>query len=416
MKLLKKYLFVLVLFCGLDAAAQVKEQEPDKDFNALEHSLQKRYRFKGERFQSPKWYENSFISVYGGGYQLFKDDGGTYSMGGKAGLAVGKWFDEVSGLRLAGYGNTYKVNMTAERAVSWGLDVSYMYNLTSNIRGEATASRFYDIFLIGGAGISNPVFENDSDFNIGGHLGANLNLNLFKYLGFYFEPLARYEYTVPDRKVSDEGRSHHFSYNVNFGLTYNFIGREYDRYQADYSEGQFISLLGGTQMDILNMTSARINFKEGLGPNFALSYGKWYSGLFALRSSLFYSNGVWSEYIERFTNRSQYFGFRLEAMFEFLHYINDGKFPLRLSVLLGPEVGGMHKTDINETIFTPYFGFATGLQLKTRIAGPVSIFIEPRLSVVPYSFKTSGLMDSDMAHFNYGDLVGNLNLGIEIAL
>ncbi len=412
MKVLIKYLFVLALFCSLELRGQEKS---DTAINALEHSLQKRYRFAGERFQAPKWYENTFVSIYAGTGQVAPNANGVYSVGPVAGVSLGKWFDESNGMRLSASSRSYMWNVLGEKSGSWGVEASHLYNLTSNITGLGSRPMLCELYLVSGAGVGSLSTDYDrSKFNVGLHIGLNVNLNLFRYLAFYMEPMGRCNFAVLRNNLPKKRSDNDWGYDMTFGLIYNFIGREYERYMPDYAGGYFISLMGGAQFDVLNNKNHNIGYLESFGPHGAFSFGKCYNDLFALRSSLFYSNVTWTKYINHDTYKTHYFGFRLEGMFEFLHYVNEGKLPLRLSLLFGPEVGGMHKTDLNETIFVPYMGLSAGVQLKAKVSKHLALFLEPRCSLVPYVYKTSVLLDSTDSLTNYHDFVTNFNFGFEI--
>ena len=83
--------------------------------------------------------------------------------------------------------------------------------------------------------------------------------------------------------------------------------------------------------------------------------------------------------------------------------------------ILGPEAGYFRKTDISRDIAYPYVALNGAFQFKFKLVDALSFFVEPRFTMVPYSYVNS--MDSlDGLRHNYYDYLFSLNLGIEFAL
>ena len=118
-----------------------------------------------------------------------------------------------------------------------------------------------------------------------------------------------------------------------------------------------------------------------------------------------------------------YFALRAEGIWDVLsfarHIMYKGentrhKF-LSASVVFGPEIGYMYKKDRNDVVKSFYMGVSTGAQVKFRLTPMLSLYAEPRFSIVPYSAKAP-LGETNNNYRNYYDGVMNFNAGIEINL
>ncbi len=421
MRLSHKYIIVFcaALLCVNALNAQIKQEEHDPDFNAMEHSMQRRHKPENDPFISESFFDNTFVYTYGGSSQLFNNGGHTYSMGASFGVGFGKRFDYVNSLRIGFAGESYIRNMDAARMTSLGLDASYLWDLTSYVGGYRH-NRFCDLNIVAGMSLRNNSDRQLNKFSLGAHLGFQATMKLFKDVDFYVEPLGRFMALPGKNDGLTNWKAGNFSYAMNFGINYRFIPESASRPKVDYGSGIFLSVMGGAQFQDATLVKNNIGILNSLGPHVAFSAGKKYTDLVSLRASLFYSNDIWCTYLDdEFIFKGHYFGLRLEAMLELLHFIphqEDKPLPVSLSLLFGPEIGGMNRGDIKEDIFTSYCGLTGGIQFKGRIAKNVSLFLEPRFSYVPYTFKESVGNQSVAERYNYLDYLYNLNLGVEIAL
>ena len=72
----------------------IQAQEVDTtSFNALEYSMQKRYRPRNEAFVSEKFLDNTFLRAGMGTVGLFRNSVSSYSQGPSVSVSVGKMFD-----------------------------------------------------------------------------------------------------------------------------------------------------------------------------------------------------------------------------------------------------------------------------------------------------------------------------------
>ena len=88
---------------------------------------------------------------------------------------------------------------------------------------------------------------------------------------------------------------------------------------------------------------------------------------------------------------------------------------LGCSVLAGPEVGLFSKRDFDFRFGGYYVGLTAGLHADCRLGKRLSLFAEPRFSLIPYSAPNDD-STSTYASRNYYDALLNFNIGIEVDL
>ena len=85
-----------------------------------------------------------------------------------------------------------------------------------------------------------------------------------------------------------------------------------------------------------------------------------------------------------------------------------------VNVLAGGELGYILKENGYRPAKGGYTGFTGGVQLKYRLFGDVSLFVEPRTSLASYSLKTSEKEEGRYVVKKFTDNLYSINVGIEI--
>ncbi len=423
MKAVFKYILPVIfsLLAAADLSAQVKQSEHDPTFNALDYSLQKRYKPKNEPFVTEKFMDNTFVSIYIGTSQLMRSsDIIKYSFGGNYGLALGKWLDHANGLRFTLHGESYTRTSDANRLLSHGLQASYMLNLTSYMGGYRR-SRFCELSMVTGLGFN--LSELDGGFKPAGelHLGLNTAMRFTRTLEFFIEPMA-YFHTGSLTQLEDANwKKYNLGFGVNMGMTYSIVNEKSKRAKIDYADkNSFISATYGVQFQNFSHTFNKVGMWDSLGRQYTLSFGHWFAKWFALRGTAFYSYDVWTKYLGEYDFQTMYAGLRVEGMFNFLNmFKKTADTRHSLSLVIGPEIGYMYKSDLMSSLFTPYIGLTAGIQYKFRIFEFMSVFVEPRMSAVPYTHDAPKGNPLDFEKrpdkYNYYDSVVNVNAGLEFS-
>ncbi len=408
MSAVRKYIFALCVFAlsSLELFAQ-------KEFNAMDYTLQKRHTPDNELFVNNTVFDNSFISVYAATAHILPVQGMDFTSTSSFGLQLGKWLDHNNGVRMTFTGESFIRNTDNRRISSYGADASYLFNLSSYLWGYRQL-RFCDVSAVAGAGYRASFLGNELTHVGNMHIGLNATLKTGRNVDLFVEPLL---YMMSDEVLHFNKlnwRGYNLSPELKIGLNYTFIPKETARPKIRYGKGLFVSLSAGAQFQHSSTVYRTVGLAPSLGPHFALSVGKRYYPYFALRTSAFGSNDIWGSYLGEFPLSCYYTGVRIEAMCDALRLFKNirDNFPLSLSLLLGPEFGIIFKKDMSQNVLHSYFGLSGGMQVKFRIINALSVFVEPRFSVVPYSHPNYDNLDVDAARTNYFDLLFNLNAGV----
>ncbi len=418
-------LFINVSLWAQQNPAELKDTVAGKKFfNALDYSMQKRYRPQGATFANNKWSDNTFLQFNIGVEEFVNRDKAEMGLYKLFSLGYGKMFTSVHGARLDINGGWALHNRTTDSYKRIGLQASYLFNLTSYLKGY-DPSRLFELSTLLGLGYTYSKMDDKSTFNVAEiHAGLQLKLKLIKSLNLTLEPtIALYSDGI-DHYTKTNWHKYDVGYGAKIGLLYDInrssaTNKNSDPYQGD----SFVSVAGGVQYQYSDIVK-ELGIFNSLGPHIALSLGKWLHPCYAVRGSLFYGSNIWNshyiynddhEVIDSKNLKSSYIGTRIEGMVNILEFTNlDVKKYLSLSALAGLEVGAMNKRDITQNVKFAYFGFTTALQAKYKVNSKWGVFFEPRLSIVPYSHvlineEGTALMDRQ----KYSDNIYNFNIGVE---
>ena len=201
------------------------------------------------------------------------------------------------------------------------------------------------------------------------------------------------------------------------GLSYKFLSdRKALSGPADTGDA-FVSFSAGPAFHFSDLVLDRIGIFKSLGAQMNLSYGKWFTPVFALRATGFFTTDKWIEYSYGARKNAWYYGARIEGMLDLCSLFRHGrKSDFSVSLLAGPEVAAVTKRESSRNLTNFYLGLTGGLQLKYRILEYISIFLEPRVGIVPYTIVTDSLDPLKHVGHNYYDTLYNLNIGVELSL
>lgn len=412
-----KYLIAMpVLALAIPASVSAQDDTDNGQFNALDYSMQKRHRPADDAFVNSRFWDNTFVSASIGEMQLAPIPSTTFSWGPVAGISFGKWVNPYSGLRLSVAGNIFARNWDNPKPYNVGADISYLFNMTSYLNGYSR-SRFCDIYTVAGLGYRASWLREDITHTGNIHLGLSFNLKTGKHIDLFIEPLV-YLYSEGLAHTGDVNwRGYDIAYGGQAGLKFNFMPEEASRPRVDYTRNTFVSFAGGVQFQNTPYVRSTGEVLRSIGPAFAFSYGKWYTDIFALRTSLSWSTNVWNSY-GKFLLHSRYASIRVEGMFDMISLFSREKKddrPFSFYVILGPEAGVFKKVDVDRNIRYPYLAMDGAFQLKWKLVDSLSMFLEPRFSIYPYSYVPSNNYLDGVRH-NFCDCLFSLNLGVEVAL
>lgn len=407
----------LIPFIGIQAQ-QDSSVVKDRGFNALQYSLQKRYRPKGYEFRNKNLMDNTYLSAQIGIEGIVLRQGADIRGGSKFSFAAGKLLTPAHSVRVSLNGGWFGQESNDEKLYHFGIGASYLFNITSHLKGY-DPYRPFEVSTVSGLGYQLSSGAGET-FHVGElHLGAQLKLNIHHQLDFFFEPLVTF-YTDG---IDHFSQKNWHKYDVGYSASIGFIYRLKDPLKNQKHQGgtsreaflrnTFISIAGGAQFQYSDFVK-EMGITKSIGPHISLSVGKWYTSYLGLRFSGFYSTDKWQQLPQEKHETTTYGGFRVEGMFNVLGLGDPDRIRrFSLSGLLGAEAGYMNKTDEKAPIKSTYLGLTGGLQAMYRITRNFSVFIEPRGSLVPYSNVEKDPGNSRISvRKNYSDNIFNLNLGI----
>lgn len=393
-------------------------------------------------FSNKPFPSSAFVSARLTTNKILTED---YGFGLMGGLSFGQWLHEDHAVRLTASYGQWQDNFDGAPITGMDLSASYLFNLSSYVGGYRT-NRFAEVMIVAGMGYSGASRMGTMSHALNGHVGANVNLRMFKGTGFDFfiEPLAKIYTNGMAVSYAGNWRSWLSSFEVTCGLTYNIRPSKSPESPRllPKTDGWFIFLSGGPHFQNSDLVYTHLGVDRSLGVHVNLGLGKYYRDYFAMRLSGAYSRGSWIIYPgDPKEYPCNYFAVRAEGMLDFVGLISkaakpsakkgegsskvrkDRKYPLfSASLLFGPEVGYMYKVDQDlpeedhvPVITSAYLGLTGGVQAKFRLTERFSIFLEPRFSLLPYDAPAHD--PSTRSQFrNYYDGVFNFNFGIEFML
>lgn len=398
-------IFVFLSCCSLNGLYAAQPASDSLSVNASDYSLMKRWRPKDTVPFEKKGGSNMFIGLAGSGYRSMYYG---YSIGPHVSFQIGKWFDPYNALRIAPGLGYYFQNSNGVVLKQVDVKASYMFNLMTYLGGYRP-SRFIEISTVAGLGYAYTFTWRGSNagHSMSAHLGLNFDAHVLKNTHVFFEPLV--EIAVNSLgKPAGSVRQRLMPYLIGTaGITYRFGNDSRDYVPAGH---WFLHLMGGTQFQTSDIVVNELSMKDAFGMHFAFGFGRTYWNWFAFRLSVAYSSHKWDTTLGGEPLYSKYALGRAEAMVDLVSLIgrrDDNRFCL--SIMAGPEAGIMHKDLVGRKL-TPFVGITGAVQAKTRLSKHVAIFIEPRISMVPYP----GLTPQKNSYYaNYYDGVFNVSFGVE---
>lgn len=392
-----------------------------KGFNALDYSLQKRYRQPGMTFENKKFTDNLFIGVFGGIDQIEPRAGADLSSGPQAGISLTKLFTPVHGVRLAGYWDSFKRKEDKLSITGYGITADHQFNLSAMLGGY-NPYRFLEIGTVEGLGMRFATLNGEMRTAWDLHFGVQLKINTNSRFHIFLEP--RITILGDDADFSPTRNWHRYdvSYGGVIGVNYR-LGTYYRRAKSNaqteeekFLGNTFVSAAGGIQFQ--NSTLVKdMGVMSSLGPNVNVSLGKWLINPLGLRLSAFASYNAWrANYDTEMDEITRYAGGRIEAIIDPIAFFRKDSKELAWGIvpMIGIEFGKMNKEKGDESIKKSYAGLTGGIQLRYNYNKAMSFFIEPRASRVPYSFTDKDPATNKITKRSYMDDVINILIGVEI--
>lgn len=380
------------------------------DFNAYDSLMISRHKPDYSLFSKTHFYDNMFVSLYGGVAGVFNRGSVDIDAGYHAGLSLSKYFNPYSGLRLSLAFSGMMNNVLEERMKIFNLSADYIFNIT-NFINDFDRRRFFNIASIQGVGFDRTSAGNSKGNSFDFHWGLMLKFNIFSRFNIYMEP----RFYVMSDNFDLVSNNHHYDigYNTIWGVNYAF-GNVYKdlEYLSRYRgwDGVFLGFTGGVQ-SLLGASGNGIDFPHSLGPALSVTFGKWFLPFSGLKMSLYGSGNPYSRLNNSYNARlAVYGGARAEVMMDLLAIskkTRSSKFGIVPSI--GMEYG-IYLKQASEHTRTNYIGATAAMQFKYKLEPDLAFYIEPRISVVPFYYYNDG---ENFGDSSLKDKVLSVNFGVE---
>ncbi|HIT84136.1 MAG TPA: hypothetical protein IAA99_08095, partial [Candidatus Avibacteroides faecavium] len=378
---------------------------------------QSRYRAKGEvEFVNRSFLDNFYVGINGGLTGLIHREGIEMETGTQFGVTATKYFLPWSGLRLS---LSYAKSRSKLDKLDWhnyGIALDHVFNLSSYIDGF-DPFRSWEILTTEGIGLSRSRLGDETGTAFDAHLGLQFKVNTGTRLDIYVEPRINIYSDGIDVSGRQNWRRYDIGYGALLGATYR-LGTAYERGErgggSSFWDRAFIDFSSGTQM-MLSSAARQMGYVRAMGNSGSIGIGAWLGEAVAFRLSGFAAYNGWQPRtagggIDRI---AAYAGGRVELMLDPVAIATHDKdrYPLSVQPLAGVELGYALKQD-GQINSTSYVGFTAGLRLKHRLSNEVAWFVEPRYSIVPYSYYHTTFYGVN-EEYDFADRLLSVNIGLE---
>lgn len=422
-----KILYSLALVLLAAVPAGLYAQQPDTSAttpateavqeNIIGKSMQPRYKPYNQPFHKGGFLSNTYVTVLGYGIRQFAQN---YSNGPYLGVGIEKWIARCHGVRLSAGAGYFFDNTNVTRVKNLDVRLSYMFNVSDYVDGYQPM-RLVEVIPVAGLGYMLTFSDGwNRSSGVSAHMGTDIIFRVLPGIDVMVEPLL--ELTQDSRGLSrmDVWRNYLLGYRIGIGAR---IALDKYHWGADPGKQWFVNVTGGIQWQNSALLRS-MSFIKAIGPNYSLGFGRYYGKAYAIRLSGGYGYHYWKEVregesdiygqaLEAAKYPSSYIFARLDGMIDFVGMFSKNESRWSASVMGGPEVGLLRKKDPSpdhKDIRYLYVGVTAALQGKCRLWKGLGVFVEPRLSIVPYA--ADAYMTSTRNR-NYYDAVFDLSLGLE---
>lgn len=412
-KMRTRYIIAAAAMMLAASAAEARVAD-STGFNALDYSMQKRWNPKDEDFA-----RYAFFYLNAGTEQFIRRGQTSFGWGPVAREELGFRVSRYSGVAVGVTAGTLRRNYDARRTYRGGVELLHYFDLTSFVGGYRP-DRTVSLYTVEGlgyyktrcSGVNSRSFSARGGLVLSLNIGGNWHINIEPYADVYSDGID--PGTVRNWRRFDGG------YGVTAGLSHRFDFRKSVCYGENGGFGKwfvrdaFIDVAGGAQFYGAGRSASDAVMSETVREHLTLGYGKWLSGPLGVRVSAFLSGNSWDNAAGS-GQKSRFAGARGEVVFDPMWYtVRSREHRFSMPFMFGLEAGKFKKTGSDITLDKWYCGLTGGMQLKLRAAEHCSFYVEPRFSVVPYTYRDKVAGRPDFK--NWFDTLVNVNFGVEIDL
>ena len=314
------------------------------------------------------------------------------------GAAVGRQFSSLSGVRLGLDFNNAATRTTddkTDRYTFTSLSLDYMFDISNWVIGYDPERKFGTEVFAGP--VITRCFDPGKTY-VGGEGGVRPYWRLGEQFDVFAESKLRlYTKRYMNSRGGAKGTPLQLSFALGTSYRFNPALRK-NLTESGFGDGTiwgntFIS--GGVGFQSLVGPSRSMDAFASAGPTMSVSVGKWLLPYWGVRFSGFAGISSWgqalSEYGTLSDKRTMQGGIRVESMFDVLSFWKyDKERRWGIVPMLGLELGKVRRQSEKAKVSAAgaaYAGVTAGLQCKYYVSDHMALFIEPRFSRIPYSYR-----------------------------
>jgi len=367
----------------------------------LKYTLQKTPGFKG--FVGEDSIPHYFVQFYGGATSYISPglSKGINDPGLEAGVAVGRWFTPVHGVRIGFSGKYYNAYPGKKvRAKELDLSADYLMNLSA-LASDFNAKRKFELVGIAGGEYMFPQFREVNGATWGIRTGLQARYALDYGSVIFLEP--RVGIYSDNLDYSSRWRNYDVAASLAAGMEFRTVPRNI-RSTERFSSSTFKDhtfLYGGAGIGSL-LVPGGSDLQHYAGGSFFAGVGRWlspYSGVRLTGKAILFKYPVTKSKIKGLGAQADYL---LNISNTFYGYNPDRFFNMI-------AIAGVNYDYLKNRTEQNLLGLGVGAQASFRLSREFNFFVEPRLNYYPGKYYAIGANGAGPCRANF-----LLNTGLEL--
>ncbi len=384
---------------------------PQRNFNALNYTLDKRHRWTGDTWRGGKLWHHTFLEVGADAYRYYQQQNNYFMFTGLH-LSVGRELSKLSSLRIGASRSLGYIS--GKDAINWttALSMDYMFSFSNYLMGYRP-ERPLNVSGFIGLGYQSGKMENvqSADYTAGmlekgSTVSARMGLQ-FKFFAGAHTALAIEPYLALGGNAMNLNTSENLrKFDLAYGVSLSYIWYFYNNLSQERNGGEFMRRFRKGER-LFQEDGQRLMWRypwfaeyaigtswfnrmqipmgKTLGYSMNAAVGQWLSSALGMRLGVNVSNGYWSRTASSLENVGKAGGF-LDAMINPLGFSRNYNWdsPVGFNLFGGYEIGKIMRTNSNHEskIKGTYYGYRVGTQLWARISSDLRLTIEPTFTLM----------------------------------
>lgn len=419
MKTANRLLLASLVLCAAAFSSRAQEEYSDTTgFNALEYTMQKRWRPGNADFVNGKFSDNMSLKLDGGTEQLLERSSSSYSFGPLFRATVGKGLDRFNTIYAGASAGLFRRNADGVKVFRGGVELGHSFDFSSYFWGY-DPNRVLWLRSMESVGLNLSRAAGDYRLSATVRAGLTVSAQIAEDAEIFYQPEIAFYTDGIDCSPTGNWRKFDFGYGFEVGMIFHFNRfRSHSPFPSSFGEwfasDAYVMMSGGCGFQISDATIDAPGLFPSAREAVQLAYGKNVKGPLAVEFSLFYSRDVWKQFSGGRNKYCYYGGVRPQIVFDTMYWLKEDWFAM--PVMAGPEIGLMYKKDDGYAVKRVYMGLSVALRPDFRLHRRLALFLEPRLSIVPYTFPPHSNNSLMTGSRNWYDLLVNLSFGFRINL